>query len=402
MTSLSIRMSMVASVAAAGVVGSIQARFASAATSDGGTDLRPMVMLPGFASSSLFRSPEEGRRFEPLVAAVDVQLEVLDQRPSGETLFRRFPGEPRVAYGDEQFFPTRMRVVATHFADAFPNDAKGTRLVIKQLEIVDHAPRPFGDPNIRNCRTPDIGAVICAAVMLVAGVVTSPYENSVACYLSGSYAGIAFSARTNVVYNVPGSRDNEAAVKSALLTAITEATKEIREERSYRPRMAARGTLASTPSPALPPSAPLPFVLRRVPRDLASMVPEPISKAAADTQVSHKSLSLPPVGQSKPAAPGSMRAVLYPSNDMATETGMLSGTMTDAMTGNGFFELNYRGEILSGDATRVPGDDRRRIASAHGQRGTHVSCDYHMASPNRGIGMCSLSTGAQYEVRIGG
>ena len=103
-----------------------------------------------------------------------------------------------------------------------------------------------------------------------------------------------------------------------------------------------------------------------------------------------------------PAAPAALQARLYPSNEVATETGLLSGTVTNMMTGKGVFQLNYRGEILTGEATRVPGDDRRGVANAYGQRGTYMSCDYRMTTPYQGTGTCSLSTGAQYQVHIGG
>jgi hypothetical protein len=103
-----------------------------------------------------------------------------------------------------------------------------------------------------------------------------------------------------------------------------------------------------------------------------------------------------------PAAPAPLQARMYPSNEVATETGMLSGTVTNMMTGKGFFQLNYRGEMLSGEATRVPGDERRGLANAYGQRGTYMSCDYRMTTPYQGTGSCSLSNGAQYQVHIGG
>ena len=107
----------------------------------------------------------------------------------------------------------------------------------------------------------------------------------------------------------------------------------------------------------------------------------------------------PPAG---PASPASLQARLYPSNEVATETGMLSGSVTNMMTGKGFFQLNYKGEILSGEATRVPGDERRGMANAYGQRGTFMTCDYRMTTPYLGTGTCSLSNGAQYQVHIGG
>ena len=112
--------------------------------------------------------------------------------------------------------------------------------------------------------------------------------------------------------------------------------------------------------------------------------------------------SFEPSGPIGPAAPASLQARLYPSNEVATETGMLSGTVTNMMTGKGFFQLNYRGEILSGEATRVPGDERRGLANAYGQRGTFMTCDYRMTTPYLGTGTCSLSNGAQYQVHIGG
>lgn len=105
---------------------------------------------------------------------------------------------------------------------------------------------------------------------------------------------------------------------------------------------------------------------------------------------------------SGPAMPAALQARLYPSNEVATETGLLSGTVTNMMTGKGVFQLNYRGEILTGEATRVPGDDRRGLANAYGQRGTYMSCEYRMTTPYQGTGTCQFSNGAQYQVHIGG
>ena len=114
------------------------------------------------------------------------------------------------------------------------------------------------------------------------------------------------------------------------------------------------------------------------------------------------SAELAVLGASGPAPPAALQARLYPSNDVATETGLLSGTVTNLMTGRGLFQLNYRGEVLTGEATRVPGDDRRGVAHAYGQHGTYMTCDYRMTTPYMGTGTCSLSNGAQYQVHIGG
>ena len=109
----------------------------------------------------------------------------------------------------------------------------------------------------------------------------------------------------------------------------------------------------------------------------------------------------PPVIAGAPM-PATLQARLYPANDLATQTGMMSGTVTNMMTGKGRFQLDYKGELLSGEATRVSGDDRRGIASAYGPRGTYMNCEYRMNTPYQGAGTCTLSNGAKYEVHLGG
>ena len=99
--------------------------------------------------------------------------------------------------------------------------------------------------------------------------------------------------------------------------------------------------------------------------------------------------------------PAVLQARLYPANEIATRTGMLSGTVTNMMTGKGRFQLDYSGETLVGEATRVPGDDRAGLADAYGQRGTYMSCRYRMTTPYQGTGTCNVSSGAVYQVHIG-
>lgn len=106
-----------------------------------------------------------------------------------------------------------------------------------------------------------------------------------------------------------------------------------------------------------------------------------------------------PSGQ--PAMPKVLHARLYPDNDLATQTGMVSGTVTNMMTGKGRFQLHYAGEVLTGEATRVSGDDRKGVASAWGPSGSFMSCEYQMSSPLQGAGTCSFSNGARYKVHIG-
>lgn len=102
-----------------------------------------------------------------------------------------------------------------------------------------------------------------------------------------------------------------------------------------------------------------------------------------------------------PQFPVVLHTRLYPANEIATQTGVVTGTVTNMMNGKGRFQLNYQGETLSGEATRVDGDTRRGVASAYGPNGTYMSCEYQMNTPRQGAGTCALSNGAQYKVHIG-
>jgi len=99
--------------------------------------------------------------------------------------------------------------------------------------------------------------------------------------------------------------------------------------------------------------------------------------------------------------PVSLPARLYPANESATQTGVLNGTVIIMMNGKGRLQLNYQGEQLSGEATRVDGDARKGVASAYGTSGTFMSCEYQMNSPRQGAGTCTLSNGAKYQAHIG-
>lgn len=99
--------------------------------------------------------------------------------------------------------------------------------------------------------------------------------------------------------------------------------------------------------------------------------------------------------------PVSLPVRLYPANEIATRTGVLTGSVMNMMTGKGRFQLTYEGETLAGEATRVDGDARRGVASAYGPTGTFMSCEYQMNTPRQGAGVCTLSNGAKYQVHIG-
>ena len=108
-----------------------------------------------------------------------------------------------------------------------------------------------------------------------------------------------------------------------------------------------------------------------------------------------------PVSGGSGGQPVVLQARLYPANELASQTGVIHGTVTNMMTGKGRFQLNYRGETLSGEATRVEGDSRRGVASAYGSSGGYMSCEYQMNTPRQGAGMCQFSNGAKYQGHIG-
>ena len=110
---------------------------------------------------------------------------------------------------------------------------------------------------------------------------------------------------------------------------------------------------------------------------------------------------LPPTVNSTGHMPASLNVRLYPANDLANQTGVLTGQVTNMMSGKGRFQFNYMGETLSGEATRVANDERRGVASAFGGRGTFAKCEYQMSSPYQGAGTCTFSNGALYQVHIG-
>ena len=110
---------------------------------------------------------------------------------------------------------------------------------------------------------------------------------------------------------------------------------------------------------------------------------------------------VPPPVAAAPAAPASLPARLYPVNDIATEAGMVSGTVTSLKDGKARFQLTYKGEMLVGEATRVSGDDRKGLATAWGPSGAFMTCEYQMSAPVRGAGSCNFSDGARYQVHVG-
>ncbi|MFM9883827.1 MAG: hypothetical protein ACKVQT_12450 [Burkholderiales bacterium] len=109
------------------------------------------------------------------------------------------------------------------------------------------------------------------------------------------------------------------------------------------------------------------------------------------------------VAAATPSGPAStvIAARLYPTNATASQTGLLSGTVTNYLNGRGEFQFNYSGEVLIGEATRTENDARRGVANAYGSRGTSLNCQYQMNRPSQGVGTCTMSNGATYQLHIG-
>jgi hypothetical protein len=132
-----------------------------------------------------------------------------------------------------------------------------------------------------------------------------------------------------------------------------------------------------------------------------------------------------PVGSSPTqSAPAwtTINARLYPVNDAARSAGLLQAAVIDNGTGRGSFTVNYLGQALQGEATRVDrnypgfGQVLQQVqggsswAQASGQRGianaangrNSMRCEYLFSAPGQGTGACLMSDGARYQIHFGG
>jgi hypothetical protein len=138
---------------------------------------------------------------------------------------------------------------------------------------------------------------------------------------------------------------------------------------------------------------------------LAGCYVVPVVDPQGNTQYQHYPLppSGTPVGmqQAAYAVPVTLNARLYPANDAANASGMVVGTVTNMRTGKGRFQLQYQGETLVGEATRYGTDDKQGVASAYGNGGSYMQCEYRMNTPVQGAGTCTFSSGARYKLHIG-
>ncbi|MCB1852899.1 MAG: hypothetical protein KDI83_19365 [Gammaproteobacteria bacterium] len=123
--------------------------------------------------------------------------------------------------------------------------------------------------------------------------------------------------------------------------------------------------------------------------------PGPYTPAGSSTETQSGSVA-------ERAGPITLSVRLYPNNEIAAETGIVSGAVTNMLTGKGRFVLTYKGDTYSGEATRVSDEERRGVASAFSQKGGYMSCEYQMNTPRQGAGTCTFSDGAEYKLHIGG
>jgi hypothetical protein len=125
-----------------------------------------------------------------------------------------------------------------------------------------------------------------------------------------------------------------------------------------------------------------------------------------------------------PAAPQwtTVSARLYPVNDTARSAGILQATVIDNGAGRGSFTVNYQGQALQGEATRVDrnypgfGQIMSQVqggvnwSGAAGQRGianaanssNSMRCEYLFTAPGQGTGACVVNDGAKYQIHFGG
>ena len=123
----------------------------------------------------------------------------------------------------------------------------------------------------------------------------------------------------------------------------------------------------------------------------------------ADRTVAYPVGAAPHTPIVQPAPPSQTLPVrLYPTNQAATASGMIAGTVTNHLNGRGTFTLNVGDETMAGEATRSGGSNARLgVANAYGARGSYANCRYTMNSATQGTGSCMFSNGARYQLHIG-
>jgi len=156
---------------------------------------------------------------------------------------------------------------------------------------------------------------------------------------------------------------------------------------------------------------------------LAAFITAPLLAACVVVPVPPQpSVYVPPPGAPPAPVNTTYTARLYPLNEIAAQTGMVSATVTDNLQGHGVFTLSFNNEPMQGEATRVADNSpaygrvhqqvygsaprvlsgyRKGIASAAGARGSFVNCEYALNATASGTGACLFSNGAKYQLHFG-
>jgi len=160
-----------------------------------------------------------------------------------------------------------------------------------------------------------------------------------------------------------------------------------------------------------------------VPIDPSTGQGYPLATAGRDGAVHPGPAVVPvPVQPSGPPQATVLTVRLYPLNPQANKGGMIIATVADNNAGHGSFSVNYLGDNLQGESTRVDsnyaafgrvynevlgttqrgfGSGRRGIANAFGSRGVNAQCEYIITGPSTGTGACMFSDGAKYQMYFG-
>jgi len=119
--------------------------------------------------------------------------------------------------------------------------------------------------------------------------------------------------------------------------------------------------------------------------------------------------------------PSTLAVRLYPLNAEASKAGLLQAVVIDGHGGRGTFSVNYLGDTLQGESTRVDNgyaafgrlhdevlgrsprsySGARGIANGYGSRGVSAQCEYVITGPGIGTGVCLFSDGARWQMHFG-
>jgi hypothetical protein len=137
----------------------------------------------------------------------------------------RYSSRQSHIYGDAQFFPERIRVLATHFAKAIPRVTAETTLIVDRFDIGHRVARGYAHGG-----TCDEMFSCVAAAITVAADRANPNRNRIACRVRGSFNGIPFDASYDSLYVDYDATRQPARVVSVLDGAIDKAVNEVRDQ----------------------------------------------------------------------------------------------------------------------------------------------------------------------------